>query len=118
MPGIILTLENLFLQDIMTHKNWVGSHEKFMLFKSLKRSKHGNFAETIVVVTASFLQNVNGGNDNSFPHHFFLIIMVSKSFPVGNYMFKVNNRNTRRKLVICSKLTIKTTDFKQKRNNK
>ena len=28
-------------------------------------------------------------------------------YPAGNYMFKVNNRNTRAKFEICSKLTIK-----------
>ena len=32
------------------------------------------------IVTASFLHNVNYGNDNSFPQHFFLNIIVSKSF--------------------------------------
>ena len=31
-------------------------------------------------------------------------------FPAGNYMFKVNNRNTRTKCEICSKLTIKTPE--------
>ena len=30
--------------------------------------------------------------------------------PTGNYMFKVNNRNTRKKCEICSKLTIKTPE--------
>ena len=30
--------------------------------------------------------------------------------PVGNYMFKVNNRKARTKLEICSKLTIKTPE--------
>ena len=29
-------------------------------------------------------------------------------FPAGNYVFKVNNRNTRTRCEICSKLTIKT----------
>ena len=29
------------------------------------------------------------------------------SFPAGNYMFKVNNRNTRTGCEICPKLTIK-----------
>ena len=29
---------------------------------------------------------------------------------VGNYMFKVNNRNTRARCEICSKLTIKTPE--------
>ena len=28
----------------------------------------------------------------------------------GNYMFKVNNRNTRTRCEICSKLTIKTPE--------
>ena len=28
--------------------------------------------------------------------------------PAGNYMFKVNNRNTRAKYEICSELTVKT----------
>ena len=32
-----------------------------------------------------------------------------KSFPAGNYMSKVNNRNTRARAEICSKLTIKIT---------
>ena len=30
--------------------------------------------------------------------------------PVGNYMFKVNNRNTRTSCEICPKLTIKTPE--------
>ena len=30
--------------------------------------------------------------------------------PVDNYMFKVNNRNTRTRCGICSKLTIKTPE--------
>ena len=31
-------------------------------------------------------------------------------YPAGNYMFKVNNRNTKAKCEICSKLTIKTPE--------
>ena len=31
-------------------------------------------------------------------------------YPAGNYMFKVNNRNTRTRCEICSKLTIKTPE--------
>ena len=31
-----------------------------------------------------------------------------ENYPAGNYMFKVNNRNTRARCEICSKLTIKT----------
>ena len=32
------------------------------------------------------------------------------SFPAGNYMFKVNNRNTRTSRELCSKLTIMTPE--------
>ena len=32
------------------------------------------------------------------------------TFPAGNYMFKVNNRNIRTRCEICSKLTIKTPE--------
>ena len=32
------------------------------------------------------------------------------SYPDGNYMFKVDNRNTRARCKICSKLTIKTPE--------
>ena len=33
--------------------------------------------------------------------------------PAGNYMFKVNNKNTRKRCEICSKLTIKTPEQRQ-----
>ena len=33
--------------------------------------------------------------------------------PIGNYMFKVKNRNTRTRCKICSKLTIKTPEQRQ-----
>ena len=35
---------------------------------------------------------------------------IKKCFPVGIYAFKVNNRNTRTRFEICSKLTIKTSE--------
>ena len=38
-------------------------------------------------------------------------------FPVGNYMFKVNNSNTRTRCEICSKLTIKTPERRQWRRS-
>ena len=39
--------------------------------------------------------------------------MIITYYPAGNYMFKVNNRNTRTKCEICSKLTIKTPERRQ-----
>ena len=38
------------------------------------------------------------------------IFPISNSHPTGNYMFKVNNRNTRLRCEICSKLTIMTPE--------
>ena len=42
---------------------------------------------------------------------FFILKMILN--PAGNYMFKVNNRNTRTRCEICSKLTIKTPKRRQ-----
>ena len=38
-------------------------------------------------------------------------------FPVGIYLFKVNNRNTRTRCEICSKLTINTPERRQWRRS-
>ena len=37
-------------------------------------------------------------------------LILSGMYPAGNYMLKINNRNTRTRCVICSKLTIKTPE--------
>ena len=39
--------------------------------------------------------------------------MMKLGIPAGNYMFKVNIRNTRQKCEICSKLTIKPPKRRQ-----
>ena len=38
------------------------------------------------------------------------ICLGTRNIPAGNYMFKVNNRNTRARGEICSKLGIKTPE--------
>ena len=43
----------------------------------------------------------------------FLSRSESELYPAGNYMFKVNNKSTRRRCEISSKLTIKTPDRRQ-----
>ena len=35
---------------------------------------------------------------------------MQKLNPVGNYMFKVNNKNTKTKCEVCPKLKIKTPE--------
>ena len=39
---------------------------------------------------------------------------LPKTIPVGIYLLKVNNRNTRTRCEICSKLTIKTPEWRQR----
>ena len=41
------------------------------------------------------------------------ICVLSGCYPAGDYMVKVNNRNTRTRCEICSKLTIKTPEWRQ-----
>ena len=36
-----------------------------------------------------------------------LALKINTFFPAGNYLLKVNNRNTRKRCEICSELTIK-----------
>ena len=42
--------------------------------------------------------------------HFMLLVSFYNPSPVGDYIFKVNNRNSRSRCKICSKLTIKTPE--------
>ena len=41
------------------------------------------------------------------------LIFLKTLFPAGIYLLKVNNRNTRTRHEICSKLTIKTPERRQ-----
>ena len=41
------------------------------------------------------------------------IAIKINDIPAGNYMFKVNNKNTRTRREICSKLTIKIPERRQ-----
>ena len=40
----------------------------------------------------------------------FLLLCVSNNYPTNIYLFKLNNRNSRKRCKICSNLTIKTPD--------
>ena len=45
------------------------------------------------------------------------ILMLIEIYPAGNHMFKVNNRNTRTGCEICSKLTTKIPERRQRRRS-
>ena len=54
--------------------------------------------------------NLNLRDFMIFQYLSFIVMKVFYNHPVGIYMFKVNNRNTRIRRKICSKLTIKTSE--------
>ena len=54
-------------------------------------------------------------------HHFHFLRQMSvpsqSNYQANICLFKVNNRNTRKRYEICSKLTIKTPERRQKRRS-
>ena len=56
----------------------------------------------------AFTSIIENARDKSNIHR--LETLYLRDNPAGNYMFKVNNRNTRTRCEICSKLTIKTPE--------
>ena len=44
-------------------------------------------------------------------------LMLFQTYTANNYLFKVNNRNTRKRCEICSKLTIKRTERRHLRRS-
>ena len=101
-----------FIEDFFTkceqirRKMWIWS---YLLQKSLME----NFI-FCAVIDFSFPKAVN--LSHAFLHGFLIISNFVKFYlqkkpnqiPAGNYMFKVNNINTRTRCEICSKLTITT----------
>ena len=56
-------------------------------------------------------------NTSFFIHNLITSNFLKGQFPVGIYLLKVNNRNTRTKCEICSKLTIKTQQRRHRRRS-
>ena len=46
-----------------------------------------------------------------------ILFLLRHNYPAGNYMFKINNRNTRTRCEMCSKLTIKTPERRHWRHS-
>ena len=46
-----------------------------------------------------------------------MLLHILTHFPVGNHMFKANNKNTRTRREICSKLTVKTPERQWRRSS-
>ena len=67
------------------------------------------------VVRAVYRCKGYGVNSSNFCDKFHLITLNLKVLLAGNYMFKVNNRNSRTRCEICSQLTTKTPERRQRR---
>ena len=79
----------------------------------LAKLKACGFSKQTLSFMCSYLKNrrQRAYINNKFNSLKEVIAGVSQgSIPAGNYMFKVNNRNTRTRCEICSKLTIKTSE--------
>ena len=61
--------------------------------------------------TKGYYHQCNYIHHNSFDKIKIVVITAkSRKSPTGNYMFKINNRNTTARCEICSKLTAKTPE--------
>ena len=63
-------------------------------------------SESYLAQEIEFLINVFAENGHSIT----VLEKVAKEYPAGIYLLKVNNRSTRTRCEICSKLTIKTPE--------
>ena len=84
-------------------------------------SKTELFAKTIndKILLTSFTKcsifNISLGFENTHEDSTFFTHVIRIPTPAGNSIFKVNNRNTRKRCEICSKLTIKTSEWNHRR---
>ena len=65
-------------------------------------SSTGIFHNNYLNITIQYKRTPCKKYESSITHQ------LRQGYPVGMYLFKVNNRNTRKRYEICSKLTIKT----------
>ena len=78
------------------------------LYMKTKHNKNNSFD--------SFQAKNNKKSFQQITKHYFIELFrafhgqISRNCPVGNHMLKVDNRNTRTRREICSKLTIKTPE--------
>ena len=63
------------------------------------------------LVFTGVVQNILNNLRKKKPEVFLKEEKLKSNFPANIYLFKVNNRNTRKSCEICSKLTIKLTVF-------
>ena len=101
------------LEKEWTGNKWVKYGEKFLI-QNGKDSKNAHqdlvllkFTKKYIYIFFNFIKKclcyININTATIFLHDIL-------PYPVSNYLLKVNNRNTRTRCEICSKLTIKTPE--------
>ena len=70
-------------------------------------SKREHYVEMSSLLTECWISIIAKKTKKKQLQNKILLKIVKKSFSAGIYLLKVNNRNTRTKRKICSKLTIK-----------
>ena len=93
--------------------------ETYRYIVSISRRLHLMF---LMLSIAETIIDVNKASSSGKGFSLFLLRVLSlpsrseeiiRPSPAGNYMLKVNNRNSRTRCEICSKLTIKTPERRQ-----
>ena len=78
-------------------------------------SIHRNQEATIMKISLELVLYISSdGCCTRFDICYFPLYLFQTINPAGNFMFKVNTRNTRKKCEICSKLTTKTPEQLQR----
>ena len=93
------------------------SKEKSKLEVSLKRNELLEVSKSLDEEFVASIRDTEKDERNCFTVLAKGIALKRKSDPAGNYMFKVNNRNTRTRCETCSKLTVKIPERRQWRRS-
>ena len=97
--------------------NFLKNLTSWDLFRTHQNTWDGTFCKTILA-NLSILDACKSPGHDSEIILFSLSLLTRKVYsPANIYPFKVNNKNTTKKCQICSKLTIKIPDQRQRRRS-
>ena len=88
-----------------TNQPFEGQKEYYFVLKNHKETD-----ESLIIESQLFRQLACIKKKRVQKFFLFKLRFICNFNPASNYMFKVNNRNTRTRCEICSKLTIKTPE--------
>ena len=65
----------------------------------------------------SFLEILRNFRNAYFPEHLSVPLLLENNFPANIYLFKINNRNTKKRYELCPKLTLRTPERRERRHS-